>query len=109
MVTYVENCMDILSDFWKQPTISFNEKLHNYLTSSGDHVKGWGRKRPRGEEDSDQEEAISDKFRRGAELPSDLELTDNNSDGSEEPPDEISDGDWNMMGAALEREFLEGE
>lgn len=86
-----------------------NVKTTHYSTYSGEHIKGWGKKRPRGEEDSDVEEGISEKFRRGAELPSDLELTDNNSDGSEEPPDEISDGDWNMMGAALEREFLEGD
>jgi RNA polymerase II subunit A C-terminal domain phosphatase len=26
--------------------------------------------------------------------------------GSEDPIDEVDDGDWNMMGAALEREFL---
>ncbi|XP_026470896.1 RNA polymerase II subunit A C-terminal domain phosphatase-like isoform X2 [Ctenocephalides felis] len=28
------------------------------------------------------------------------------SRGSNDPPDEIDDGEWNMMGAALEREFL---
>ncbi|XP_046662876.1 LOW QUALITY PROTEIN: RNA polymerase II subunit A C-terminal domain phosphatase-like [Homalodisca vitripennis] len=76
---------------------------------AGDHIKGWGRKRPRedggGESDN---ESLGDKFRRGGELPSDVEINDD-SVGSEEPPDEISDGDWNMMGAALEREFLEGD
>lgn len=51
----------------------------------------------------------STKFRRGEALPSDLDLGENesaDSPGSEDPPDEIDDGDWNMMGAALEREFL---
>lgn len=44
-------------------------------------------------------------------MPSDVELDEGSgaSVGSDEPPDEISDGDWNMMGAALEREFLEGD
>lgn len=41
----------------------------------------------------------------GENLPSDLELG-SNSEGSEDPIDEEDDGDWNMMGAALEREFL---
>uniref|UniRef100_A0A1B6L9H7 RNA polymerase II subunit A C-terminal domain phosphatase n=1 Tax=Graphocephala atropunctata TaxID=36148 RepID=A0A1B6L9H7_9HEMI len=75
---------------------------------AGDHIKGWGRKRLREEGGESDNESLGDKFRRGGELPSDVELNDD-SVGSEEPPDEISDGDWNMMGAALEREFLEGE
>ena len=37
-----------------------------------------------------------------------MELGEEDSFGSDEPPDEIDDGDWNMMGAALEREFLSG-
>lgn len=83
------------------------------ITSTGEHVKGWGRKRPREEEDVkedcdfDYEESLLTKFRRGEELPSDVELEE--STASDDAPDEISDGDWNMMGAALEREFLEGE
>ena len=49
----------------------------------------------------------STKFRRGEALPSDLDLGENESEspGSEDPPDN-DDGDWSMMGAALEREFL---
>jgi RNA polymerase II subunit A-like phosphatase len=50
----------------------------------------------------------STKFRRGEALQSDLEFEEDDSCGSDEPPDEIDDGDWNMMGAALEREFLSG-
>lgn len=62
------------------------------------------------ESDGDEEtdDMPSTKFRRGEALPSDLDLGENESEsqGSEEPPDETDDGDWNMMGAALEREFL---
>lgn len=83
---------------------------------TGEHPHGWkpheiqSRKRSR-EDDADDEstadEFPSTKFRRGEELSSDLDIGQgSNSDGSVEPPDEIDDGDWNMMGAALEREFL---
>uniref|UniRef100_A0A182YFK7 RNA polymerase II subunit A C-terminal domain phosphatase n=1 Tax=Anopheles stephensi TaxID=30069 RepID=A0A182YFK7_ANOST len=53
----------------------------------------------------DEDESPSAKFRRGGDLPSDLDMG-SNSEGSEEPIDDVDDGDWNMMGAALEREFL---
>uniref|UniRef100_A0AAG5D5R0 RNA polymerase II subunit A C-terminal domain phosphatase n=1 Tax=Anopheles atroparvus TaxID=41427 RepID=A0AAG5D5R0_ANOAO len=53
----------------------------------------------------DEDESPSVKFRRGEDLPSDLDMG-SNSEGSDEPIDEADDGDWNMMGAALEREFL---
>lgn len=56
--------------------------------------------------ESSLDEFPSTKFRRGEKLDSDLDLGDSNSDGSVDPPDEIEDGEWNMMGAALEREFL---
>lgn len=56
------------------------------------------------EEDSDNE-TIKDKFRRGEGLPSDLDFEYNTEEGSEEERE--SDGEWNVMGAALEREFLE--
>ena len=55
------------------------------------------------EQDSD-DETINDKFRRGEGLPSDLDIDYNSEEGSEE--DRESDGEWNVMGAALEREFL---
>lgn len=58
-------------------------------------------------EDDDEDVMPSTKFRRGEALPSDLEFGDD-SCGSDDPPDEIDDGEWNMMGAALEREFLSG-
>lgn len=38
-------------------------------------------------------------------MPSDLDLG-SNSGGSEEDDKCDDDGEWNMMGAALEREFL---
>lgn len=38
-------------------------------------------------------------------MPSDLEMgSDSNSENNQE--DDGDDGEWNMMGAALEREFL---
>uniref|UniRef100_A0A182RTN8 RNA polymerase II subunit A C-terminal domain phosphatase n=1 Tax=Anopheles funestus TaxID=62324 RepID=A0A182RTN8_ANOFN len=54
---------------------------------------------------NDEDESPSAKFRRGEDLPSDLDMG-SNSEGSNEPIDDVDDGDWNMMGAALEREFL---
>ncbi|XP_017147522.1 RNA polymerase II subunit A C-terminal domain phosphatase [Drosophila miranda] len=56
------------------------------------------------DEEDDDDEIPSAKFRRGEELPSDLEIgSDSNSENNQEDED---DGEWNMMGAALEREFL---
>ncbi|XP_065087791.1 RNA polymerase II subunit A C-terminal domain phosphatase [Ochlerotatus camptorhynchus] len=54
---------------------------------------------------SDDDDSPSAKFRRGCGLPSDLDMG-SNSEGSIDPVDDVDDGDWNMMGAALEREFL---
>lgn len=92
---------------------------------AGEYPHGWGKhdlKRKRKdykpsagtatESDGDEEgeDMPSTKFRRGEALPSDLDLGENDSESppSEDPrdPDEMDDGDWNMMGAALEREFL---
>uniref|UniRef100_A0A1I8Q3D7 RNA polymerase II subunit A C-terminal domain phosphatase n=1 Tax=Stomoxys calcitrans TaxID=35570 RepID=A0A1I8Q3D7_STOCA len=59
------------------------------------------------DDDEEEEEMPSEKFRRGGDLPSDLEMGSDSNDGSDgNNPDEEDDGDWNMMGAALEREFL---
>lgn len=56
------------------------------------------------ENEEDDDEMPSAKFRRGEELPSDLEMgSDSNSENNNQEDD---DGEWNMMGAALEREFL---
>lgn len=47
----------------------------------------------------------SARFRRGCDLPSDLDMGSDCSQGSQDPIDD-DDGEWNMMGSALEREFL---
>ncbi|KAJ8925838.1 hypothetical protein NQ315_009690 [Exocentrus adspersus] len=76
-----------------------------------------GLKRKRGEDNdvgldeynTTEDETLNEKFRRGENVDDvlDMEKDDTHeSDDSVEPPDEVDDGDWNMMGAALEREFL---
>lgn len=43
----------------------------------------------------------------GEEISSEFELDSNDSvESVEQPGEEEDDGEWNMMGAALEREFL---
>lgn len=54
---------------------------------------------------SSDDESPREKFRRGEDLPSDLDDGDNSADSSNNDDFE-DDGEWNMMGAALEREFL---
>lgn len=62
------------------------------------------------DEDAEEDDEMpSTKFRRGENLPSDLDIgsgSDDNSGNSDNANDEMDDGEWNMMGAALEREFL---
>lgn len=81
---------------------------------TGEYPKGYKRKR---EESNlahdlssgvDDDEALSTKFRRGELVGSELDIEQDSqdSDGSVEAPDEVDDGEWNIMGAALEREFL---
>lgn len=59
-----------------------------------------------------EDESLVDKFRRGGDMPSDLDMGSNDGDSSgdsansDDANDDGDDGDWNMMGAALEREFL---
>lgn len=57
---------------------------------------------------TEEDESLSIKFRRGELVDSELDLEPDSqeSNGSVEAPDEVDDGEWNMMGAALEREFL---
>lgn len=83
---------------------------------SGDYPRGFKRKRKKSDiinedfNNSTEDESPSVKFRRGESLDDDMidmepdESQD--SEGSLDPPDEVDDGEWNMMGAALEREFL---
>ncbi|XP_018333105.1 RNA polymerase II subunit A C-terminal domain phosphatase [Agrilus planipennis] len=57
--------------------------------------------------ESSDSDSPSVKFRRGEDITSEVDMEgDSNSEGSIDAPDEIDDGEWNMMGAALEREFL---
>lgn len=57
-------------------------------------------------DNSDRDESPVEKFRRGEDLPSDLDMGSNCGSDASTSGDDQDDGDWNMMGAALEREFL---
>ncbi|XP_076668442.1 RNA polymerase II subunit A C-terminal domain phosphatase Fcp1 isoform X3 [Andrena cerasifolii] len=58
-------------------------------------------------DDDDEDDPVT-RFRRGEDLPDDLDLGDNSQDSVEdlEVGDNEDDREWNAMGAALEREFL---
>lgn len=83
---------------------------------TGEFPRGFKRQREKSAErhqnDDEKDESSLDefpsaKFRRGEQLESDLDIgQESNSEGSVDAPDEVDDGEWNMMGAALEREFL---
>ncbi|XP_018566284.2 RNA polymerase II subunit A C-terminal domain phosphatase [Anoplophora glabripennis] len=82
---------------------------------TGEYPRGFKRKRQDEEDNgldennSTEDEMPSIKFRRGESVDDVLDMDQDDtqeSDNSVEPPDEVDDGDWNMMGAALEREFL---
>lgn len=122
----VEDIMDADSDSEDEPKTNSAtiENANNKEESSssdesltGEYPRGFKRNRENHgklqceqtvEEDgnSSADEFPSTKFRRGENLDSDMDIGDSNSEGSIEPPDEVDDGEWNMMGAALEREFL---
>lgn len=57
--------------------------------------------------DDDDDDPVT-RFRRGEDLPDDLDLGDNSQDSIDdlELMDNEDDREWNAMGAALEREFL---
>ncbi|KAK2579346.1 hypothetical protein KPH14_008297 [Odynerus spinipes] len=60
------------------------------------------------EDDDDDDDPVM-RFRRGEDLPDDLDLGDDNSQDSLEdlePMENEDEKEWNAMGAALEREFL---
>lgn len=89
-VSFISNAIDVHAD---------------NILSSLDHPRGWKRRAP--EDAADEDEPPSSRFRRGEALPSDgPDASDSDTCGSREPPDEGDDGQWNLMGAALEREFL---
>ncbi|XP_050522450.1 RNA polymerase II subunit A C-terminal domain phosphatase [Daktulosphaira vitifoliae] len=81
------------------------------VSSSEESLEGYsrGHKRRRSSTDNEEDdgETINEKFRRGKNL-DDMNLEwGNNSENSMDPPDEMNDSEWNMLGAALEKEFLE--
>ncbi|XP_053672862.1 RNA polymerase II subunit A C-terminal domain phosphatase [Anopheles nili] len=81
------------------------EEKENSLILEQDNVENNDENSQTNASSDDDDESPSAKFRRGGDLPSDLDMG-SNSEGSNEPIDDVDDGDWNMMGAALEREFL---
>lgn len=102
----------------QQPvTLNKGESSSSEESLTGEHIRGHKRKREgTGNESEDDpvesslDEYPSVRFRRGETLESDLDFgQDSNSERSEEAPDDMDDGEWNMMGAALEREFLSNE
>ena len=77
------------------------------MNDEAESVSSESGKSGRSSSGEDEEESPSTKFRRGEEISSEFELDSNDSvDSVEQPGDEDDDGEWNMMGAALEREFL---
>uniref|UniRef100_A0A336LUZ3 RNA polymerase II subunit A C-terminal domain phosphatase n=1 Tax=Culicoides sonorensis TaxID=179676 RepID=A0A336LUZ3_CULSO len=97
------------SDFFSRPEVKkinlsgVGNNTDGQIDKDGDDES----KSSQGSSDEQDDEMPSEKFRRGEDLPSDLDVeNDSSSKGSEEPPSDVDDGDWNMMGAALEREFL---
>ncbi|KAG7201700.1 hypothetical protein KM043_004428 [Ampulex compressa] len=59
------------------------------------------------DDDDDDDDPVT-RFRRGEDLPDDLDLGDNSQDSIDdlEATDNEDEREWNAMGAALEREFL---
>ncbi|KAG5326784.1 CTDP1 phosphatase, partial [Acromyrmex heyeri] len=60
------------------------------------------------DDNNDSDDDLVARFRRGGELPDDLDLDDNSQDSVDdfEEEDNEDDREWNALGAALEREFL---
>ncbi|XP_015188765.1 PREDICTED: RNA polymerase II subunit A C-terminal domain phosphatase isoform X2 [Polistes dominula] len=59
------------------------------------------------DDDDDDENDLTIRFRRGEDLPNDLDFGDNSQDSVDvESIENEDDREWNAMGAALEREFL---
>lgn len=97
----------------KKPDFTYKSKRKNKdddgnsssSSSSGDSNASGSNK-----SSDSEEESLADKFRRGGNLPSDLDTGSSDDSGdsanSGNENDDGDDGDWNMMGAALEREFL---
>lgn len=96
---------------------SDDESSSSAESLSGERIRGHKRKIEDTKNSSEEEaggssldEFPSTKFRRGEMLDSDLDFgQDSNSEKSDEAMDDVDDGEWNMMGAALEREFLSND
>lgn len=58
------------------------------------------------DDNNDSDDDVVARFRRGEELPDDLDLGDNSQDSVDDLEDNEDDREWNALGAALEREFL---
>ncbi|CAD7014863.1 RNA polymerase II subunit A C-terminal domain phosphatase isoform X1 [Ceratitis capitata] len=87
------------------------DRTREFFTRASDIIIGSSKhddadKSTDGEDNDDDDESPSTKFRRGEKLPSDIEMGSDSDDGSHGNEDSGDDGEWNMMGAALEREFL---
>lgn len=119
----VEDILDDESDSSEEepsakPVVNSEEVQENSSSSedslTGEYPKGYKRKRVDDDVENDLSNSTEDddmpsvKFRRGEALDSELDIEQDSqdTDGSVEAPDEVDDGEWNMMGAALEREFL---
>ncbi|XP_057660801.1 RNA polymerase II subunit A C-terminal domain phosphatase [Diorhabda carinulata] len=77
---------------------------------TGEYPRGHKRKKIDNVEDpynsTEDDESPSVKFRRGEDVNDILDFDQDDTQDSIDPIDEVDDGEWNMMGAALEREFL---
>ncbi|XP_066142686.1 RNA polymerase II subunit A C-terminal domain phosphatase isoform X1 [Euwallacea fornicatus] len=87
------------------------ETDENEFNETVDDVEEHNSRKRRHEEDENSQDVPSVKFRRGEdvdELDIDqaLQDPDDNDSDSFESPDEEDEGEWNIMGQALEREFL---
>lgn len=58
------------------------------------------------DDNNDSDDDVVARFRRGEEIPDDLDLGDNSQDSVDDLEDNEDDREWNALGAALEREFL---
>lgn len=59
------------------------------------------------DDNNDSDDDLAARFRRGGDLPDDLDLGDNSQDSVDDlEEDNEDDREWNALGAALEREFL---
>ncbi|XP_050513725.1 RNA polymerase II subunit A C-terminal domain phosphatase isoform X2 [Diabrotica virgifera virgifera] len=110
---------DIKQDFGEKMMSEILSKTSNESSSSsedsltGEYPRGYKRKKfePNADDlynsiDEDEDESPSVKFRRGENVHDMLDYEQDDTQDSIEPVGDVDDGEWNMMGAALEREFL---